>query len=113
MLARDSLNGALTLAETAQIACECIRAWGRANDDRGSAGANTQRIAELILESDGGLGTPLSTIPATPALAVNGTYPAQGEVNPVPTNTPARAHVAGRWECRPWPHEGGRQDVWD
>src|SRR3546814_10273886 len=73
MLARDSLNGALTLAETAQIACECIRAWGRANDDRGSAGANTQRIAELIMESDGGLRTALSTISAMMALAVNGT----------------------------------------
>src|SRR3546814_19710491 len=85
MLARDSLNGALTLAETAQIACECIRAWGRANDDRGSAGANTQRIAELIMESDGGLRTALSTISAMLAPAVPGNSTAQGEVKPVTT----------------------------
>lgn len=94
-LARESLNGSLTLAETAQIACECIRAWGRANEDRGSAGANTQRIAELIMESDGGLRLALSTISAMLALAVTGNYTAKGEVKPVTTKKTEQAPVAG------------------
>ena len=48
-LARESLAASLTVGECAQIATECIRAWGREVDDENASGANAKKIAALII----------------------------------------------------------------
>lgn len=84
-LARDALAGALTLGEVAQIACECIRAWGRDVEDKGAAGANPKRVADLILEGDGGLHKASVTVGALLTMASTGGYTAQGKPKPATT----------------------------
>jgi len=79
-LAQESINSRLKLGEIAQIACECIRAWGREVDDKGAAGANPKRIASLIQESEGGLLMVNKTISVMLSLAVTGNYTAMGEM---------------------------------
>ena len=78
-LARDALNAALTLGETAQVACHCIRAWGRNVDDVSAKGAQNDRIAELIMESNGGFREALAAIAGLLSLAATGGYTSAGE----------------------------------
>lgn len=79
-LAQAALAGQLTLGETAAVACECIRAWGRATDNVGAKGAGGERIAELILDSEGGLIAAMPAVGAVLAMAATGGLTAQGEV---------------------------------
>ncbi|MFZ2996286.1 GTA-gp10 family protein [Sphingobium sp.] len=81
-LARDGIAGKLSMSETAQIATECIRAWGRDVEDKGAAGANAVRIAKLILDSDGGIYAAQKTVSAMLSLAVTGGYNSSGELKP-------------------------------
>lgn len=81
-LAREAMDGTLTLSETAQVACECIRAWGREEKNLGFAGSRADRIALLIMESDGGLFKAMATIAALLSLAATGGCTATGEVKP-------------------------------
>jgi len=78
-LAQGCMAGKLRLSEVAQIVTECVRAWGRATN---TSYKNVQpdRIAELILESEGGLARVLTTITGLLAMASTGGYTAQGEV---------------------------------
>lgn len=85
-LARASLGGSLTLAETAMVACECIRSWGRATENASAKGANADRIAELIMETDGGLATVMGTLGGLLSLAATGGVTAQGEVKATTTS---------------------------
>lgn len=78
-LAREALRQELRLSEVAQIATECIRAWGRATQNRSMQGVSAARVAELILEGEGGLLTALTTVTSMLALATTGGYTAQGE----------------------------------
>ena len=78
-LAREAVTGTLRVAEMAQIAAECVRAWGRATENRSAQGVNATRIAELILESDEGVHGAMRTIGAVLALASTGGYTAKGE----------------------------------
>lgn len=95
-LARDGIAGKLSLSETAQIATECIRAWGREVEDKGAAGANSVRVAKLILDSDGGLYGAQKTVSAMLSLAVTGGYNSAGEMKPSTTTvTTASAPVDG------------------
>lgn len=95
-LARDALAGKLKLAETAQIATACIRAWGRDTGEKGAAGANATRIARLIMDGDGGLHTAQRTISALLSLAVTGGYTSTGELKPsTTTSTTEKAPVDG------------------
>lgn len=94
-LATAAARRELDLASLALIATECIRAWGRANDDRGLAGSNVKRIAELILDSEGGLVDAMATVGAVLALAVTGKYTAAGELKPTTTKTTDGAPVVG------------------
>lgn len=88
-LAQESLRGALRLGEVAQIATECIRAWGRATGQKSSQGVNALRIAELITEADGGFVTACKVISAMLSLASTGGYTAQGEVKATGTTMSA------------------------
>lgn len=81
-LARDAIGGKLTLAETSQVATHCIRAWGRDSDNRDAAGATADRIARLILDSDGGVYEAQRTVSAMLSLAVTGGYTSTGEMKP-------------------------------
>lgn len=94
-LAREALNGRLTLAETAQVACECVRAWGREAGDQNAAGSNAKKVAKLILEAEGGLHATLQTVSAMLSLAVTGGYDASGEAKPSAMTTTAKAPVDG------------------
>jgi hypothetical protein len=89
ILAREALNGSLSLGETAQVMCECIRAWGRHVDNKSAAGAGADRIAELVLESEGGFRAALATLAGVLSMAVTGGYTAQGEMKPTTTKTTA------------------------
>jgi hypothetical protein len=79
-LAREGIAGKLRLGEAAQIACECVRAWGRATGAKAMQGVNAGRVAELILESPGGFQAALTTIAGMLAMATTGGYTSQGEV---------------------------------
>ena len=86
-LARDALGAKLKLADTAQIVTVCVRAWGKETENKGAAGANAQRIARLIVDSDGGLYTVLQTIAKMLSIAVTGGYNSSGELKPSTTMT--------------------------
>ncbi|MDO7843455.1 hypothetical protein [Sphingomonas immobilis] len=95
-LARAGLAAKLSLAVTSQVATEFIRAWGRANGDKGASGANAPRIAKLILNSDGGFHAALQTLSGVLSLAVTGGFDAEGEMKPSTTPNPAKeARVDG------------------
>lgn len=81
-LARDALQGSMTTGECAQVATECIRAWGRATKKASAIGVNAPRVSELILESDGGFHEAIITIAAMLSLASTGGYTSQGELKP-------------------------------
>lgn len=86
-LARDAVAGKMTLAETAQIATECIRAFGREEGDKDAAGATAPRIARLILDSAEGLFGALSQVSALLSLAATGGFDASGNLKAVTTKT--------------------------
>jgi hypothetical protein len=86
-LARDALGAKLKLADTAQIVTVCVRAWGKETENKGAAGANAQRIARLIVDSDGGLYTVLQTVAKMLSIAVTGGYNSAGELKPSMTMT--------------------------
>ena len=86
-LARDALGAKLKLADTAQIVTVCVRAWGKETENKGAAGANAQRIARLIVDSDGGLYTVLQTVAKMLSIAVTGGYNSLGELKPSTTMT--------------------------
>ncbi|KTT72617.1 hypothetical protein [Sphingomonas endophytica] len=95
-IARSALNATLTLGETAQIATEAIRAWGRDADSRDAAGATAPRIGRLILDSDQGFHGCLKTIAAMLSLAVTGGYDSAGNLKPTATTkTTDEAPVVG------------------
>jgi hypothetical protein len=79
-LAREALSNKLRLGETAQIVTECVRAWGRATGTKSMQGVNSGRIAELILESDGGFIVALQTVAGMLAMATTGNYTSAGEL---------------------------------
>lgn len=86
-LARDAVAGKMTLAETAQIATECIRAFGREEGDKDAAGATAPRIARLILDSAEGLFGALSQVSALLSLAATGGFDASGNLKAVTMKT--------------------------
>lgn len=95
-LARDAIAGKLRVGEIAQIACECVRAFGRDTGDDGMARAGTDRIATLILNSDAGVHGANGTIAGMLAMATTGGYTALGEVKPTTkTTTTSGAPVVG------------------
>jgi len=78
-LSRDALNGRLPTGMVAQIVTACIRAWGRETQSS-YAMVNVQRIADLIMEAEGGFHEVLQTVSGMLAMAVTGGYTAKGEV---------------------------------
>lgn len=93
-VARDALADKLTIGEAAQVACECIRAFGSETGDKGLAGANPKRIARLIYDSEGGLLTVTKTLSALLSIAVTGGYDASGNLKPTATMTTTEAAPA-------------------
>lgn len=81
-LTRAALDGSLSVGAAAQIATECVRAWGRATESKSAQGVNAIRIAELILESKDGFHGALATIAGMLSLASTGGYTASGELKP-------------------------------
>lgn len=86
-LTRAALEGTMSLGETAQIAAECVKAWGRATEKASAVGVNAPRIASLILESPGGYREALVTVAGMLSLASTGGYTAQGELKAGTTMT--------------------------
>lgn len=73
-----ALAGKISLSETATIACECIRAQGRATNSVSLSGSQRDKIAEMILES--GFQDALVVMAGMLALAVSGGVTASGEL---------------------------------
>lgn len=84
-LTEAALARRLTLSEAAQIASECIRAWGRAVENVSARGVSTARVAELMLEAEGGFQVALTTVAGMLALASTGGFTAKGEAKAVGT----------------------------
>ena len=94
-IASDAINHRLRLNETAVIATECIKAWGRATGAPASMQAfNPKKIAGLILESDGGYKVALEQVAMMLAMACTGGYTATGEVKAATTTTIEEAGAA-------------------
>lgn len=79
-LATQGVAGTLTLGEMAQIAAECIRAWGRATNNQGFAGSTAANVAGLILEAPGGMRAAMEPIGGMLAMAYTGEYTAAGKL---------------------------------
>ena len=79
-LANEALAKRLKLGEVAQIATHCIRAFGQETGSKDMAGATAQRIAKLILDSDGGIITATGTLAAMLSLVVTGGYDSAGNL---------------------------------
>jgi len=86
-IASDALGARLTLGVLAQVACECIRAWGADSGNRGAAQANAKRIGKLILDSEGGMLAVQKKIASMLSLAVTGGYDSEGNLKPAATTT--------------------------
>jgi hypothetical protein len=95
-ITRQALAGKLSMGETAQVACECIRAWGREAEDKGAAASNPVKVGQLIYDSPDGLHGALQTIAAMLSLVVTGGYTSSGELKPATTmTTTEKAPVVG------------------
>lgn len=87
-IASDAINHRLRLNETAIIATECIKAWGRATGASITVQAfKPQRIAEMILESEGGFKVALEQVAMMLAMACTGGYTATGEAKAATVTT--------------------------
>jgi hypothetical protein len=94
-LAREGIEGALRTSEVAMIACECIRAWGRATGSKSAAGVNSRRVGELLLEAEGGVIGAQRVVAGVLAMASTGGYTALGEPKAGATTTTTSAALAG------------------
>lgn len=81
-LAEDCRAGNLTLADTATIVTEMIRAQGQAAGDSMLAAVHPDRIAEMIHETAGGLAATQGKVNVVLFWAVTGGYRATGELKP-------------------------------
>ncbi len=86
-LANEALSKQMKLGAVAQIACHCVRAFGRDTGDKGMTGATPERIARLILDSDDGIMSATGTIAALLSLVVTGGYDSAGNLKPTTTKT--------------------------
>lgn len=86
-LARSAIDGAMPVSILAQVAAECIKAWGRATKSTSAVGVNAGRVAELILESSEGYRGALVAVASMLSLASTGGYTASGELKPATTTT--------------------------
>jgi hypothetical protein len=84
-------DGTITTAEAAAIVTECIKAWGKANDDELAVGVNVKRVGELIMES--GLLIIAKQLELLLFLAATGGYAASGEARAA-ANTPETTAAA-------------------
>lgn len=79
-IASDAINHRLRLTDCAIVAAECIKAWGRATGGPQTLQAiRPARIAELMLESEGGYKAALEQVAMMLAMACTGGYTASGE----------------------------------
>lgn len=79
-LARDCAGGLLSLPDLSLIIAECVKAQGRAKDDAMMAAVQPDRLAELILDSDGGITAAAGRTSLLLMLAATGGYTSQGEL---------------------------------
>lgn len=81
-------NGEMTLKRLAIIITEFVKAWGRAGGDdadpirRGAAGANADKMAQLIYEA--GVSTAMGRVSVVLVGALSGGVKASGEWKPAP-----------------------------
>lgn len=87
-LTRDAINGGLTLGETAQIICECVKAWGRATEDATAERFQADRIAALVLTTEGGLMKVTELVAGLLMACSTGGVDAEGNVRPKTTTSP-------------------------
>lgn len=88
-LTREALGGTLSLPEAAQVVTECVKAWGRATENRSMQAIGAVRIGELIIESPGGYRVALNTLAGLLSMAATGAYTASGELKPATEKTTA------------------------
>jgi hypothetical protein len=86
-LAQTAIAAKLSMGDTAQIVCECVRAWGRETQDKGAEGANAVRIGQLIYDAPGGCYAVQKTVAGMLSLVVTGGYTSAGELKPSTTKT--------------------------
>jgi hypothetical protein len=88
-LAMAADRGRLLLVETATIAGEFIREWGRQTGDKGVAAFNDRRLKEVIVEEGSMIVSRRLGIALY--MAVSGGVTATGEVKPVAAASPSPA----------------------
>ena len=79
-LARAAGDGQLKMNEAAIIATECIKAHGRAIDDKAMAAFKPSRVGDLILQAEGGLLIAVKRLELLLFMAATGGYTGSGEV---------------------------------
>jgi hypothetical protein len=87
-LGREALDGALTSRETAVIATEFIKAWGRETENTGAAHANPDKIGRLLYAmKEGGTANALAIVAAVLTMAATGGFTPEGELKATPSPT--------------------------
>ena len=93
-LTREAVHGKLTISETAQIATEFIRAFGRATESPAVVGVKAPRIRELMGEAEGGFQSAMAIVAGVLSLASTGGYTASGELKAATIPTTEDPHAA-------------------
>ena len=78
-LAVAASDGRLGLQEAGEIACACIRAFGRETDTPSMANVSAKKLAGLIYESEGGMLLAQKRFALMLTMAVTGGFTATGE----------------------------------
>ena len=81
-LANEAALRKLKLSEAAVIACECIRAWGRESKSKAIEGSQVAKVAQLLMECEGGFLTACTHLSAMLVMAVTGRYDGKGKLKP-------------------------------
>jgi hypothetical protein len=84
-LAGDADDNALTIDAAAEIITECVKAWGKANNDELALGVNPKKIGDLVMEN--GLLQTNKVLALLLFLAATGGYTPSGEVRPLGSPT--------------------------
>jgi hypothetical protein len=103
-LAGEADRGAMTMATTAVIIAECIRAWGKAVGNTGARGAQADVIGPMLVEA--GVYIVQPKLAVLLYMAATGGLTATGEVKQVANSAETMAGADGS-AVSPAPRSGG------
>lgn len=106
ILAAQARAQAMSLADMAIIVTECVKAWGLATKHSAAPHFQSARVAELLVESDGGLMLAMSRLSLMLFVAATGGVTSAGEKKAMSTKSEPETPDAGT-QASPRRRSGG------